>query len=348
MTKMTLRNLIGVAAIASGCMFGPLAGHAQVASSPARVVLPVAGYVDGRTLKTFGQYVQDRFRGYHVGDDVEVADDAQVVPVMAIADGRVRYVGWVKGYGGVIVLDHRVDGRNVQSLYGHVSLASTKLKTGDQVAAGQFIADLGAAKSRETDGERKHLHFSLRAGRSLNFRGYSDTMLGVSSWLNPQDFFAAHGLDMATAPRRYDPGHGLGGAVVNLTFTVPADWGVEYVPQLRALNLFSLSGSGSARSRSRVMIFDVAAKPTVALRGFKTGAPESVTLGEAVAATRYSVTKKSATSTWLQPAWRARPHDVWVMAGDDAGHAYVLAVNPKLPVADRDSFLAGLSRPSAP
>ncbi|MDO8559969.1 MAG: hypothetical protein Q7S23_02925, partial [bacterium] len=53
------------------------------------VVLPIAGYRERRTFKVYGQYVQDRFRGYHTGDDIEYADISKDVPVFAIADGEV-------------------------------------------------------------------------------------------------------------------------------------------------------------------------------------------------------------------------------------------------------------------
>jgi len=258
--------------------------------------------------------------------------------------GRVRYAGWVSGYGGVIVLEHKIGGQTTQSLYGHLRLVSTKLKVGDRVSAGQFLANLGADKSKETDGERKHLHFSLRAGRTLSLRGYVSNMKDVSGWLNPQDFFAAQGIDMKTASRNFDPTSDRGGNEFLLTFVIPSGWGVEFIPQIHALNLFALSGSGSARGRSQILILNVAAKSTAALKGFKVGASEAVNIGAGIAAVRSEVGKKWTTSTYLQPTWRASRHTVWVLDGTDANHSSVIAVNPKLPQSELNAVLSSLSR----
>src|SRR6185436_7325164 len=41
-------------------------------TSAATAVFPMDDYVSNRTFKVFGQYVSDRFTGYHNAEDVEV------------------------------------------------------------------------------------------------------------------------------------------------------------------------------------------------------------------------------------------------------------------------------------
>lgn len=172
---------------------------------PAFLTLPVANYREGRTLKVFGQEVHDRFNGFHAGDDVEVGDKSNVVPVHAIADGTVVLSRRVGGYGGVLVVRHTIgSGPNpetVSALYGHLNLAQAP-GVGARVRRGQPLATLGDHESEETDGERKHLHFQLWARPGIQLAGYTATRAGLSAYLNPTTFFQAHGIAVpaATAP----------------------------------------------------------------------------------------------------------------------------------------------------
>src|SRR5690606_3718238 len=108
------------------------------------------------TFKRFGQAVNDRFCCFHVADDLEVSTEEYdiEIPVYAMADGTVVSVRRASGYGGVIVLQHEINGKSVQSLYGHVDLSQTTIKQGDSVSAGMIISYLGDHESSETDGER--------------------------------------------------------------------------------------------------------------------------------------------------------------------------------------------------
>ncbi len=156
----------------------------------ATAVLPVEGYVERRTFKVFGQYVSDRFTGYHVADDIEFGDVTKEVPVVAIMDGTVVRIGYVGGYGGMALIDHG----DVNAIYGHIDLSSSLLKVGDTVTMGQFIASLGDGETAETDGERKHLHFGLYVGVPNRINGYETDASLVKNWINPQDFFTEHAV----------------------------------------------------------------------------------------------------------------------------------------------------------
>lgn len=74
-------------------------------------------------------------------------------PVQAIADGRVIYADWLKGYGWVIVLDH---GEGFMSLYGHNQ--NILKQPGEQIIAGETIALVGMSGGQANAG----LYFEIR------------------------------------------------------------------------------------------------------------------------------------------------------------------------------------------
>lgn len=157
---------------------------------------PVAEFKKRITKKKFGTYITpenspvqpERFSGYHTGVDVEYQDVTSTVNVHAIADGTVLYSGWVSGYGGVTLLTHKINGANHTVLYGHLA-PNSLLAAGTQVKANQVIGHLGKNHSTETDGERRHLHFTILSDNRQDFRGYVSTKEQLSGWLNPLSIY---------------------------------------------------------------------------------------------------------------------------------------------------------------
>jgi len=81
-------------------------------------------------------------------------------PILAAADGRVVYSGWMGGYGRVIKIKHK---DNYLTLYAHQS--RLKAKVGQHVKKGQIIGYVGNS-GRSTG---PHLHFGLyKNGRPIN------------------------------------------------------------------------------------------------------------------------------------------------------------------------------------
>ncbi|MBI4175286.1 hypothetical protein HY523_01570, partial [Candidatus Berkelbacteria bacterium] len=60
---------------------------------------------------------------------------------------------------------------------------------GTQVQMGQPIGILGDDGTPETDGERKHLHFGIRADDAINIRGYVVTEDELAAWQDPLELF---------------------------------------------------------------------------------------------------------------------------------------------------------------
>ena len=231
------------------------------------VVLPMDSYRDMRIERAFGEYFsvnaipESHFSGYHVGDDIEVApehlDDA--IKIRAIADGVVKVKQIVGGYGGFVRIEHTVDGRTIQAIYGHVDINTMTEKVGDSIAKGKEFIELGDNMSAETNGFRKHLHFGLYEGSAARVNGYAASAGELTSWLNPQDFFTEYGAAAENHGRLFDgsqdPDKTFGGQDYKMRFQIPAGMEVEYVTQDRSLNIYSLSGEGTALSRSQMRMY---------------------------------------------------------------------------------------------
>ncbi|MDP3888884.1 MAG: M23 family metallopeptidase [bacterium] len=175
-------------------------------------VYPMDKFAERITIKSFGQLIDNnfylgkedlfpnkRYFGYHTGVDLEVFpnEENSDVPIYAVASGTITYIGYITGYGGLILEnfgDHT-------ALYGHLKLSSITLKKGEKVDAGQQLALLGNAFSTETDGERKHLHFGIYKGSDLYFKGHETSLSQLQNkWEDPEKFLSEKGAVSPTFP----------------------------------------------------------------------------------------------------------------------------------------------------
>src|SRR5437773_3387138 len=125
---------------------------------------------------TAGGLVYTRF---HEGIDIRpLHRDANGDPldeVRAIADGKVVHTNLVPGYsnyGRYVVIEHRWDGSNYYSLYGHLS--SIAVQSGEMVKRGQRIAVMGYTGTG-LNRERAHLHLELDLMFSRQFEAWYNT-----------------------------------------------------------------------------------------------------------------------------------------------------------------------------
>lgn len=312
------------------------------------IVLPMETYAENRALKAFGEWIDDRFSGYHVGDDVEVFNKEEEVPIVAIAEGTVEIKQRVSGYGGFMLVRHFIAGKSLCVLYGHLDLDSTSLSVGESVAAHDFLAYLGDHESEETDGERKHLHFGLydcsdeAQEGELRLAGYEQSSMAVANWINPQNFFEEMGVPIEASSRFFEPEAEPGGDIFSLRFEIPAAWELEYIPSLEALNVFKLSGVGTARERSQILIRYFDASEFLTLSTVNILSTENSVVGkEGYEARRYDIVKKADVPNFQdQPAWRNEQHivtDFHAKQGYD--RYYVVAANPKLDMETVETFL---------
>jgi murein hydrolase activator len=110
-----------------------------------KLKLPVKGELRGR----FGAQREEggvTWKGLFIKAD-------EGVPVRAVADGRVVYADWLRGYGNLVIVDH---GSGYLSLYGHNE--SMVKQVGENVAAGETIASVGSSGGALESG----VYFELR------------------------------------------------------------------------------------------------------------------------------------------------------------------------------------------
>jgi septal ring factor EnvC (AmiA/AmiB activator) len=112
---------------------------------------PVAGQI----LKPFGRSVHPEFgtvvmnKGINIGAPVGT-------PIQSVADGQVKYVDWLPGYGRCIIVDH---GDGYYTLYAHASEIFPA--RGAAVHAGEVLGEVGDTGSLNGS----QLYFEIRHGK---------------------------------------------------------------------------------------------------------------------------------------------------------------------------------------
>jgi murein hydrolase activator len=108
--------------------------------------------VEGVLIRKYGA-VKDKETGAEIvsnGIEIRAEDGA---PVAAVADGRIVHVGWLRGFGRMILVDH---GEGHHTLSAHLSRPA--VNKGDVVKRGQTIGFVGDTESQ--NGPK--LYFELR------------------------------------------------------------------------------------------------------------------------------------------------------------------------------------------
>ncbi|MEE8521534.1 MAG: M23 family metallopeptidase [Gemmatimonadota bacterium] len=158
-------------------------------------------------IQDFGVW-NDNFQGFHLAEDVSVVPGT---PVLAVADGVVGGVfvaPQVSGYGGVVMIEHKIGDQFFTTLYGHVSRRrGIQVTPGQEVTSGEVIAFI--ADDDEDGGPwGPHLHFGIRSGPYVItaeicgdwlYVGYTRACPGVTHeqyrgfWFDPTDFLESKG-----------------------------------------------------------------------------------------------------------------------------------------------------------
>jgi septal ring factor EnvC (AmiA/AmiB activator) len=113
----------------------------------------------GRIRVAFGRQTDPEFGTQTVRNGVEIEAPAGA-KVVAVADGRVLFAGWFRGYGQMAIVDH---GGNDLTVLGYLDALS--VKKGDMVRAGQEIGTVGETGTLSGAG----LYFEIRtAGKPVD------------------------------------------------------------------------------------------------------------------------------------------------------------------------------------
>lgn len=123
--------------------------------------------------------------GFHRGIDLA---GKRGTPIYAMADGVVLAAQdqGVEGFGGWVVIGHRIDGREYSTVYGHMDPGGVRVVQGQHVAAGDNIATIG--NSGQSTGP--HVHVEVWEGNRLDGGTAVDPLPWVKKAVEPGS--AAH------------------------------------------------------------------------------------------------------------------------------------------------------------
>ena len=106
------------------------------------------------SIENISSHYKSPDRPGHRGVDIAKPEGEAIY---ALADGIVAQSGAASGFGNWIVIDHFIDGKTYSTVYGHMWDGDLHVKVGDEVKAGQHIADEGS--NGQSTGP--HLHFEV-------------------------------------------------------------------------------------------------------------------------------------------------------------------------------------------
>ncbi len=115
-----------------------------------RLRRPVKGEVRAR----FGRVLDDEYMTETFRNGIEIAASSGE-SVRAVARGQVRFAGWFRGYGKIVIVDH---GGGYFTVSGH--LADIFVEVGDVVDPGDTLGSVGDTGSLRGAG----LYFEMRSG----------------------------------------------------------------------------------------------------------------------------------------------------------------------------------------
>lgn len=110
----------------------------------------------------------------HGGVDYAAEDGT---PISALADGKVVTAHMSGGTSGTVIIEHTIDGEAVATMYVHMWEHGIHVEAGDQVKAGDHIADVGS--SGHSTGP--HLHLQVHPG------GAQAEPIDPEPWLEEHD-----------------------------------------------------------------------------------------------------------------------------------------------------------------
>lgn len=131
---------------------------------------PLIWPTKGEVVSPFGKRKHPIYLVEHFHTGIDIANQ-KGTPVVATADGRVKFAGWQEGYGKAIVIEHN---HGYVTIYGHLS--SIKVKVGQNVTRGEVIGLMGDTGTATGP----HLHYEVWKDNKL---------CNPVKFLDPENFF---------------------------------------------------------------------------------------------------------------------------------------------------------------
>lgn len=118
------------------------------AAAKGRLPMPV----EGRVVSQYGKVVHPKFQTVTFNNGITI-EAALGAPVRSVYGGRVIYAGWLKGYGQVLIIDHK---GGFYTLFAH--LGKSLKDKGEEVPAGTEVGYVGDSGPEGRPG----LYFEIR------------------------------------------------------------------------------------------------------------------------------------------------------------------------------------------
>lgn len=120
-----------------------------------------------------------RSGGMHYG--VDIGKRANVVPIVAAADGTVSRSYYSSTYGEAVFIQHVIDGQKWETVYAHMVSGSRRVQVGEQVKKGQTIGIMG--NTGESYGAHHHFEIHKNGGwNAQKSNAISPTKSGLIQW----------------------------------------------------------------------------------------------------------------------------------------------------------------------
>lgn len=126
----------------------PVPAGTGFAAMKGRLPMPVAGQV----VSFYGKVKHPKFNTVTFNNGI-IIDAPSGTPARSVFEGKVIYVGWLKGYGQVLIVDHK---GGFYTLFAHLSRASKG--KGDTVRKGEEVGLVGDTGTEAASG----LYFEIR------------------------------------------------------------------------------------------------------------------------------------------------------------------------------------------
>ncbi|WP_374723581.1 murein hydrolase activator EnvC family protein [Calidifontibacillus erzurumensis] len=122
-----------------------------IPGSSGTFLMPTTGHISSG----FGE----RWGTMHYGIDIA---NKVGTPVIASANGTVKWANYVNRYGNTVLIKHNINGKTYETLYAHLDKINVKI--GQKVTQGQKIGEMG--NTGRSFGS--HLHFEIHVGGGWN------------------------------------------------------------------------------------------------------------------------------------------------------------------------------------